>query len=80
MWAAHQIGGVPGTEAITVTWALTGLRAVHANVRKLGYSYAQTDPPEPSVTEYDAAEGPLHPVVRRLPETSLRRARAGRRG
>ena len=46
--------------------------AIHANVRKLGYSYAQTDPPEPSIAEYDAAEGPLHPVVRLIPETGRR--------
>jgi len=51
---------------------LTGMRAVHANVRKLGYSYAQTDPPEPSIAEYDAAEGPLHPVVRVIGETGRR--------
>ena len=51
---------------------LLGLRAVHANVRKLGYSYAQTDPPEPSVDEYDKAEGPVHPVVRLIPETERR--------
>ena len=51
---------------------LTGMRAVHANVRKLGYSYAQTDPPEPSIADYDAAEGPLHPVVRVIGETGRR--------
>ena len=46
-----------------------GFPAAEAAVRKLGYSYAQTDPPEPSVAEYEAAEGPLHPVVRLIPET-----------
>jgi taurine dioxygenase len=51
---------------------LLGLRAIHANVRKLGYSYAQTDPPEPSIDEYDKAEGSLHPVVRLIPETGRR--------
>lgn len=51
---------------------LAGLRAVHANVRKLGPSYEQTSPPEPSIAEYDAAEGPLHPVVTVIPETGRR--------
>jgi taurine dioxygenase len=61
----------PAFEALSsgLRRTLAGLRAVHANVRRLGYSYAQTDPPEPSVSEYDAAEGPLHPVVRVIPET-----------
>jgi len=61
----------PAFEALSsgLRATLTGLRAVHANVRKLGYSYAQTDPPEPSVAEYDAAEGTLHPVVRTIAET-----------
>ncbi len=54
----------PGLQA-----TLLGLWAIHSNVRKLGLSYAQTDPPEPSIAEYDAAEGPLHPVVRLIPET-----------
>jgi taurine dioxygenase len=49
---------------------LTGMHAVHANVRKLGPSYEQTSPPEPSIAEYDAADGPLHPVVTVIPETS----------
>src|SRR5215469_15243714 len=48
---------------------LTGMHAVHANVRKLGPSYQQTSPPEPSIAEYDAAEGPLHPMVTVIPET-----------
>ena len=48
---------------------LVTMRAVHANVRNLGLSYEQTSPPEPSVSEYDAAEGVLHPVVIRHPET-----------
>jgi taurine dioxygenase len=51
---------------------LSGLKAVHANVRKLGLSYEQTSPPEPSIAEYDAAEGPLHPVVTVIPETGRR--------
>ncbi len=61
----------PAFEALSdgLRATLTGMRAVHANVRKLGYSYAQTDPPEPSVAEYDAAEGPVHPVARLIPET-----------
>ena len=48
---------------------LVTMRAVHANVRNLGLSYEQTSPPEPSVSQYDAAEGVLHPVVTRHPET-----------
>jgi len=61
----------PAFEALSsgLRQTLLGLRAVHSNVRKLGLSYAQTDPPEPSIAEYDAAEGPLHPVVRLIPET-----------
>ncbi len=51
---------------------LTGMYAMHANVRKLGPGYEQTSPPEPSVAEYDAAEGPLHPVVTVIPETGRR--------
>jgi taurine dioxygenase len=55
-WAAMG----PTFEALSagLQATLLGLGAVHANVRKLGYSYAQTDPPEPSIAEYDAAEGP----------------------
>lgn len=69
-WAA--LG--PAFEALSpgLKRTLLGLNAVHANVRKLGYSYAQTDPPEPSVSEYDAAEGSVHPVVRLIPETGRR--------
>jgi taurine dioxygenase len=61
----------PAFEALSagLRATLLGLRAIHSNVRKLGLSYAQTDPPEPSIAEYDAAEGPLHPVVRLIPET-----------
>jgi taurine dioxygenase len=67
LWA----GMVPAYEALSdgLKQTLLGMRAVHANVRKLGLSYAQTSPPEPSIAEYDAAEGPLHPVVTRHPET-----------
>jgi taurine dioxygenase len=69
-WAAMG----PTFEALSagLQATLLGLGAIHANVRKLGYSYAQTDPPEPSVAEYDAAEGPVHPVVRLIPETGRR--------
>jgi taurine dioxygenase len=61
----------PAFEALSsgLQATLLGLRAIHSNIRKLGLSYAQTDPPEPSIAEYDAAEGPLHPVVRLIPET-----------
>lgn len=52
--------------------SLRGLRAVHANVRKLALDYDRTSPPEPSVSEYDAAEGTLHPVVIRHPGTGRR--------
>lgn len=64
-------GMAPAYDALSdgLKRTLTGLRAVHANVRNLGLSYEQTSPPEPSVAEYDAAEGPLHPVVARHPET-----------
>jgi alpha-ketoglutarate-dependent taurine dioxygenase len=48
---------------------LLGMRAIHANVRNLGLSYERTAPPEPSVSEYDNAEGVLHPVVTRHPVT-----------
>ena len=36
---------------------LLGLSAIHANVRKLGYSYAQTDPPEPSISRVRRRRG-----------------------
>lgn len=64
-------GMAPAFEALStgLRRTLLGMKAVHANVRKLGLSYDQTDPPEPSVAEYDAAEGSLHPVVRLIPET-----------
>jgi taurine dioxygenase len=61
----------PAFEALSagLQATLLGLRAIHSNIRKLGLSYAQTDPPEPSIAEYDTAEGPVHPVVRLIPET-----------
>jgi alpha-ketoglutarate-dependent taurine dioxygenase len=64
-------GMAPAYDALSsgLKRTLTGMRAVHANVRKLGLSYERTSPPEPSVAEYDAAEGVLHPVVIRHPET-----------
>ncbi len=64
-------GMVPAYEALSdgLKRTLQGMRAVHANVRKLGMGYENTAPPEPSVAEYDAAEGVLHPVVTRHPET-----------
>ena len=67
LWA----GMVPAYEALSegLQRTLLGMRAVHANVRKLGLSYEQTSPPEPSISEYDVAEGPLHPVITRHPET-----------
>jgi taurine dioxygenase len=64
-------GMVPAYEALSdgLRRTLAGMRAVHANVRKLGMGYENTAPPEPSVAEYDAAPGVLHPVVTRHPET-----------
>jgi taurine dioxygenase len=61
----------PAFEALSdgLRSTLLRLRAVHSNVRKLGLSYTQTDPPEPSIAEYDAAGGPVHPCVRLIPET-----------
>ena len=66
-------GMVPAYRALSegLRRTLLGMRAVHANVRKLGLSYEQTSPPEPSIAEYDAAQGPLHPVVTRHPETGM---------
>jgi taurine dioxygenase len=64
-------GMAPAYDALSagLRSTLVTMRAVHANVRNLGLSYAQTSPPEPSVSQYDAAEGVLHPVVTRHPET-----------
>jgi taurine dioxygenase len=64
-------GMAPAYETLSsgLQQTLRRLRAVHANVRKLGLSYERTSPPEPSVAEYDEAEGVLHPVVTRHPET-----------
>jgi taurine dioxygenase len=61
----------PAFEALSpgLRATLRGLRAVHANVRNLGNNYDQTDPPEPPISAYDAAQGPVHPVVRLIPET-----------
>ncbi|MGE5292691.1 MAG: TauD/TfdA dioxygenase family protein [Micromonosporaceae bacterium] len=63
-------GMAPAYDALSegLKRTLVSLRAVHANVRKLGLGYENTSPPEPSVSEYDAAEGVLHPVVTRHPE------------
>ena len=54
LWA----GMGPALESLSegLRRTLAGLRAVHANVRKLGPSYEQTSPPEPSIAEYDAAD------------------------
>lgn len=38
MWAAHQIGSVPGREEVTVSWALDGLRQ-HGHARELAWPY-----------------------------------------
>jgi taurine dioxygenase len=64
-------GMAPAYEALSegLKCTLVPLRAVHANVRRLGPGYENTSPPEPAVSEYDAAEGVLHPVVTRHPET-----------
>jgi taurine dioxygenase len=64
-------GMAPAYDALSdgLKRTLYGMRAVHANVRKLGMGYENTAPPEPSVAEYDAAQGVLHPVITRHPET-----------
>ena len=63
-------GMAPAYDALSegLRRTLTGMRAIHANVRKLGLGYENTSPPEPSISDYDAAEGVLHPVVARHPE------------
>lgn len=38
MWAAHQVGGVPGREEVTVAWALGGLHA-HAHSTEAAWPY-----------------------------------------
>jgi taurine dioxygenase len=64
-------GMAPAYDALSdgLKRTLLGMRAVHANVRKLGLGYEHTSPPEPALHEYDEAQGPLHPVITRHPET-----------
>jgi taurine dioxygenase len=64
-------GMAPAYDALSggLKHTLVGMRAVHANVRKLGLGYEHTSPPEPAIHEYDEAQGPLHPVITRHPET-----------
>lgn len=38
MWAAHQVGGVPGREEISVNWALVGLQR-HAHSAEAAWPY-----------------------------------------
>jgi taurine dioxygenase len=49
-------GMAPAYEALSegLKCTLVPLRAVHANVRRLGPGYENTSPPEPAVSEYDA--------------------------
>lgn len=67
LWSSMALACDALSEGLKHT--LDNLCAVHANVRKLGLGYENTAPPEPSVDDYNNAEGTLHPAVIRHPET-----------
>ena len=56
MWAAHQVGGVPGTEAVTVSWVLTGLQT-HGHATEVAWPYGS---PEWSAGRPPAAKEPVN--------------------
>jgi hypothetical protein len=40
MWAAHEVGNVPGREAVSVAWALSGL-AQHGHAQETAWPYGK---------------------------------------
>ena len=40
MWAAHEVGGVPGREEVTVSWALSGLQ-IHGHATETAWPYGR---------------------------------------
>lgn len=66
MWAAHQIGTVPGREEVTVNWALTGLNQ-HGHAHEQAWPYGQPHwsdgRPEPAL---QAANRRVMPASRAL--------------
>jgi hypothetical protein len=71
MWAAHQVGGVPGREEVTVTWALTGLRDYgHAAETAWPYGQPRWSDGRPHAAR-DAVNRRALPKFRLLPDTTF---------
>jgi C1A family cysteine protease len=71
MWAAHQIGGVPGREEISVNWALTGLQT-HAHGSEAAWPYgAPRWPDGRPVAAHDSANRRALPGWRMLADSGF---------
>lgn len=75
MWAAHQIGSVPGREETSVSWALTGLQ-IHEHATELAWPYGTPRwPAGRPVAALDAANRRALPGWRALGAVTLQTIR-----